>query len=204
MSTVRVIFVLAIATVISVSAQTPQAAQRTKPPAVTVVSTVPPPATALEALFTAPGVLVSRELYRVTDDRLAQSFGLTIDAVVASAAAPATDHLLGLRVEVVEAGSPQRPRVSYVDKEELAGLSQAVAQMIDFAGRWTGREDARATEAQYATLGGFIVGFHQDSRNQFGFLGAGTVDPVRTRCAVRDFAIIKADLDAAIDALKNK
>jgi len=201
MSSVRVMFALAFAAAVSVSTQSPQAAQRTKPPAVTIVSTVPPPATSLETLLTAPGLLVTRDLYRVTDDRLAQTFGLAIDAVVASSA---TDHLLGLRVEVAEPSATPRIRVSYVDREELAGLSQAVSQMIDVAGRWTGREDARATEAQYATLGGFIVGFHQDNRNQFGFLGAGTVDPVRTRCAVRDFAIIKADLDAAIDVLKNK
>jgi hypothetical protein len=201
MSTVRVTFALALATLMTV---TPQAAQHTKPPAVTVVSTVPPPATALEALLTAPGVLVSRDLYRVTDDTLARSFGLVIEAVVANGLAPSTDHLLGLRVEVAESGATPRSRTSYVDDAELAGLSQAVTQMIDLAGRWTGREDARATEAQYATLGGFTIGFHQDGRNQFGFVAAGSVDPVRMKCAVRDFVIIKADLDAAADVLKNK
>jgi hypothetical protein len=94
--------------------------------------------------------------------------------------------------------------MSYVDQQELAGLSQGVAQMIDLASRWTGREEARATEAQTATIGGFVVGFHQDLRNQFGFVGAGTIDPVRTKCDVRDFAIIKADLDAAVNALRGK
>jgi hypothetical protein len=179
------------------------AAQRSQPPSVTTVAPLPPPATALEDLLTRPGALVTQDLYRVTD-RLSLNFGLTIDAVVAREVMPSVAHLQGLRVEVRDPGPPDRARTSYVDLGELAGLSQAVTEMMTVASQWTGREDTRAMEARFATADGFVLGFHQDSRNQTGYVIAGLVDPARRACGVQDFAIIRTAIDDAIALLRTK
>lgn len=117
---------------------------------------------------------------------------------------PNANQLQGLRVEVREQGPPDRTRTSYVDFGELAGLSQALTQMVTVASQWTGREDTRAMDARFATADGFVLGFHQDSRNQQGFVSAGLVDPARRACNVQDFAAIKTAVDDAIALLKNK
>jgi len=179
------------------------AAQRSQPPPVTTVTPLPPPATQLEDLLTRPGALVTRDLYRVTD-QLAVNFGLVIDAVIATEVVPTSSRLQGLRVEVSARGAPDRTRTSYVDLGELAGLSQAVTQMMTVASQWTGREDSRSMEAQFMTAGSFVIGFHQDIRTQQGFVAAGAVDPARHPCNVQDFVIIKTAIDDAIALLKNK
>lgn len=179
------------------------AAQRSQLPAVTTVAPLPPPTTLLEELLTRPGALVTQDLYRVTD-RLSLNFGLTIDALVAKEVMPGANRLQGLRVEVRDPGPPDRTRTSYVDFGELAGLSQAVTQMMAVASQWTGREDSRAMEARFATADGFVVGFHQDSRNQTGYVIAGLVDPARRTCSVPDFAIIKTAVEDAVSLLKDK
>ena len=193
-----------VSAVFAVSVVLPtDAAQRSQPPPVTTVTPLPPPATHLEELLTRPGALVTRDLYRVTD-QLAVNFGLVIDAVVATEIVPTAGRLQGLRVEVSVPGPPDRTRTSYVDLGELAGLSQAVGQMMTVASQWTGREDSHSMEAQFATVGGFVIGFHQDNRNQQAFVAAGPVDPARRMCNVQDFAIIKTAVDDAIALLKNK
>jgi hypothetical protein len=193
-----------VSAVFAVSVVLPtDAAQRSQPPPVTTVTPLPPPATHLEELLTRPGALVTRDLYRVTD-QLAVNFGLVIDAVIATEVLPTSGRLQGLRVEVSAQGPPDRTRTSYVDLGELAGLSQGVTQMMTVASQWTGREDAHSMEAQFATAGGFVIGFHQDTRNQQGFVAAGPVDPARRTCNVQDFAIIKAAIDDAIALLRGK
>jgi hypothetical protein len=179
------------------------AAQRSQPPPVTTVTQVPPPATHLEDLLTRPGALVTRDLYRMTD-QLAVNFGLVIDAVIATEVVPTPSRLQGLRVEVSALGPPDRTRTSYVDLGELAGLSQAIGQMMTVASQWTGREDSHSMEAQFTTVGGFALGFHQDVRSQQAFVAAGPVDPARRTCNVQDFGIIKTAIDDAIALLKNK
>lgn len=183
------------------AAVVPAQAQRSTPPPVTLVSAVPAPATKLEDLLARPNALVNQDLYRVSDN-LAGAFGLTVDAVVATEVLPVAARLQGLRVEVSEPGPPARMRRSYLDIDELAGLSQALAQMAADAAGWSGREPTQAREAHYATAGGFEVGFHEDSRNQQGYILAGAADPVRRACAVQDFALIKAAVDEAIALLK--
>jgi hypothetical protein len=190
--------VLAVAVVLPT-----QAAQRSQSPAVTTVVPLPPPTTQLEDLLTRPGTLVTQDLYRVTD-RLTLNFGLTIDAVVATEVMPSANRLQGLRVEVRDPGPPDRSRTSYVDFAELAGLSQALTQLMTVAAQWTGREDTRAMDARFATADGFALGFHQDSRNQQGYVVAGLVDPVRRVCNVQDFAIIKTAVEDAVSLLKDK
>jgi hypothetical protein len=193
-----------VGAVLATSAVLPaHAAQRSQAPPVTTVAPLPGPATQLGDLLTRPDTLVTQDLYRVTD-ALSLNFGLTIDAVIAKEAMPSANRLQGLRVEVRDQGPPNRARTSYVDFGELAGLSQALTQMVTVASQWTGREDTRAMDARFATADGFVLGFHQDSRNQQGFVSAGLVDPARRACNVQDFATIKTAVDDAIALLKNK
>ena len=171
-------------------------------PAVVTVAAVPPPATRLEAMLASPSALATRDLYRVTDRCPALRPDHRRRRRQRCLAHPGPSTRPPSRS--ARSGPPERPRTSYVDQGELAGLSQALGQMIAVASQWTGREDSRATEAQFATVGGFIVGFHQDSRNQSGYVIAGVVDPARHACAVRDFAVIKTAIDSAIGLLKDK
>ena len=198
-NTVRVIATLAIAG----AALAPVRAQRFQPP-VTAVSQVPPPATQLEALLTRPGVLISQDVYRVTTDGLAQNFGLVIDAIVAVTVPATAAHLQGLRVEVSEAGPPIRSRLSYIDSGDLATLSQTLAVMASQAAQWTAREDTQASEAHYATPGGFVVGYRQTNRSQTGYVEAGLVDPTHRTCTLQEFSVIKAAVDDAIALLRSK
>ncbi|HEY6356596.1 MAG TPA: hypothetical protein VIX35_00045 [Vicinamibacterales bacterium] len=192
-----------IGAVLAIGAVLPaHAAQRSPAPSVTAVAPVPPP-TQLEDLLTRPNTLVTQDLYRVTD-RLSLNFGLTIDAVVAKDVMPGANRLRGIRVEVRDQGPPDRIRTSYVDFGELAGLSQALMQMVTAASQWTGREDTRAMDARFATAGGFVLGFHQDSRDQQVYVSAGLVDPARRACNVQDLATIKTAVEDAIVLLKEK
>jgi len=179
-------------------------AQRSREAAVTAVSQIPPPATQLETLLTRPNTLVTQDVYRVTTDGLASSFGLVIDAIVVNTLPVSAAHLQGLRVEVSEAGPPARSRISYVDGGELAGLSQALSLMASQAAQWTAREDTRASEAHFATSGGFVIGFRESNRNQIGYVEAGLVDPTHRTCTLQEFSVIKAAVDDAIALLRSK
>lgn len=197
---------LRVAAVIALSSAilAPVRAQRGQPPPVTTVSQLPPPPTDLERLLTRPNTVVSQDVYRVTTDGLAQSFGLVIDAINAGTVPASAAHLQGLRVELVDDGPGARRRISYVDVGELAELSQALAEMTALAARWTAREETRASEAHYATMGGFVVGFRETNRNQSGYVETGVVDPAHHTCTVQDFSVIKTAVDDAITLLRGK
>jgi hypothetical protein len=84
----------------------------------------------------------------------------------------------------------------------LAALSQALSQMTTLAGQWTAKEDTRASEAHFATAGGFVIGFRETNRNQTGYVEAGLVDPAHRTCTVQDFSVIKSAIDDAIALLR--
>src|SRR5690242_6288559 len=111
-SRTRVAPVIAVI-VLSTAALAPVSAQRQRAAPVSAVSQIPPPPTELESLLIRPNTLVMQDVYRVTTDGLAASFGLVIDAVVVSTLPASAARLQGLRVEVSETGSPIRSRISY-------------------------------------------------------------------------------------------
>ncbi len=145
------------------------------------------PQSNLEVLLARPDALLVKDLYRVGDNATA-ALGLTVDAIIITPRLPSGAPLRGVRIVVAGGG---RSPVSYVDVEEAAALSQALAAMADVASTWSVREGARAVEAQFMTVDGFVVGFHQDGQNQHAFVRAGFTDPVEQTFTVSYLSTVK-------------
>jgi hypothetical protein len=160
------------------------------------------PPTKIEALLARTGTIVIRNFYRV-GNRF--TMGATIDAVVVSEPGREDRRLRGLRVSVREAaGGTERSSTSFVDMEELSGLSQAVTDLASIAAKWNGREEEHFIDAQFTTVGGLAIGFAQDRRVQRAFLQAGFIEPTRTTIDIQDLLRVRDMIDEAITLLRTK
>jgi len=186
------------------AAATPRAqivSGRGVPPAPLYTQMLEPP-TKIEALLARTGTIVIRNFYRV-GNRV--TMGATIDAVVVSEPGREDRRLRGLRVSVRETvGGAERSSTSFVDMEELAGLSQAVTELAGIAAKWNGREEEHFIDAQFTTIGGLAIGFAQDRRVQKAFIQSGLIEPVRTPIEIQDLLRTRDMIDEAIAVLRTK
>ena len=162
---------------------------------------VPEIRTKLEAALYAPNALLVADYHRV-DFRFGPN--VRIDAVVVTVGSP-QNRVRGLRVQVVDdtrAGRPERS--SYVDLEEIAGLSAALGTMTDLVRSWSGSQDRRLTELSFTSLGGFRVEVREMSRVQRAFMYTGVIEPVVTGFDVSDLTALKQAVDSALGVLNTK
>ena len=115
------------------------------------------------------------------------------------------NRVRGLRVQVTDdtrAGRPERS--SYVDVEEIVGLSDALGTMTDLVRSWSGSQDRRLTELSFTSLGGFRVEVREMGRVQRAFMYTGVIEPVVTTFELADLTALKQAVDSALGLLNSK
>jgi hypothetical protein len=174
-----------------------QPAQRDVP---YIVSWSPQPK--IELMLAAANMLVVRDSYRV-DNRTA--FGMAVSALVVTGHTSDTTRLKGVRIDLNENNKPgEAGGSSLLDLEEATALSRSLTAIIDLSNRGN-RDDRRATEASFTSLGGFVVGFRQDFRGQTAYVlsGRGT-DAIRTVIDIKELPTMKSLVDEALALLATK
>ena len=156
--------------------------------------------TRIESLLWTPNQVVVADYYWI-DMRFGPN--LRIDAVVVLG--PEARVLgKGLRVQVRDPESRGRQDgTSFIDYEELVGLSRALGTMIERTERWT-HDDRRATELFFTTAGGFRLAIRQSARIPRAFLSTGLLDPVVTSLDVLELPTLKQAFEQALTLLNSK
>lgn len=157
--------------------------------------------TKIEGLLATPDTVLTTDFHRI-DMRFGPNVGL--DAVVVTVV-DSQQRLRGLRIGLRDDAKPvTREGWSFLDLEEVAGLSRALASMAEIAGKWSGREDQRSTDVTFTTIGGFGISIHELGHIQKVVLSSGFVDPVRTSIEIIDFPGLKQAVDQAIVVLSER
>jgi hypothetical protein len=182
---------------------TPVAGAQSRPPIARGLSVAVEPIipTQLEALLSAPNVVLVTDYYRV-DMRFGPN--MRIDAVVVEEAETRT-RVKGVRVQVRDNENRSRQEgTSFIDIEELTRLARAVASMAEIAGRWTGQDDRQASELTFTTTGGFRLAIRQSARVPRAYLSTGLLDPVVTSIDVTELVTLKLAFEEALTILQRK
>jgi hypothetical protein len=157
-------------------------------------------ATRLESLLATPNAVIVADYYRI-DMRFGPS--MRIDALVVEAVESRT-RVKGLRVQVRDPENRRRPEgTSYIDIDELVGLSRGVATMAELAAKWT-HDDRQATELFLTTAGGFQIAIRHSARVPRAYLSTGLIDPVVTWIEVSELPTLKQAFDEALAVLNRK
>lgn len=157
--------------------------------------------TRIESLLATPNLMLVADYYRI-DMRFGPS--LRVDALVVVDAADSRTRMKGLRVQVRDPQSRGRQEgTSFIDADELAGLSRALSSMAELAARWT-HDDRQATEMAFTTAGGFRIAIRQSARIPRAYLSTGLLDPVVTSIDLADLPSIQHAFDQAIALLNGK
>lgn len=166
-----------------------------------VLAVEPEISTKIEALLARFNVMLVTDYYPI-DLRFGPS--LRIDAVVVEAVDSQT-RLRGLRLQVRDNDNRNRQEgTSFLDIDEITGLSRAVTSMAERAERWTGHDDRRATELSFTSAGGFRLAIRESARVTRAYLSTGLADPVITSIEVAELVTLKQALDQALAILKSK
>jgi hypothetical protein len=198
------VFPCAIVAGQSTHAQQPPARGSQQPPparGIALATVDPAFLTRIETLLATPDLVLTTDFHRI-DMRFGPNVGL--DAVVVTAV-DSQKRLRGLRIGLREdAKLAPREGWSFLDFEEIAGLSRALASMAEIAGKWSGREDQRSTDVTFTTVGGFGISIHELGHIQKVVLSSGFIDPVRTSVEIIDFPGLKQAVDQALAVLADK
>lgn len=156
--------------------------------------------TRIENLLATPNLVLAADYYRI-DMRFGPA--IRIDAVIVDAADTRT-RLKGLRVQVRDPENRTRQEgSSYIDIEELPGLTRGITAMSELAAKWT-HDDRQATELTYTTEGGFRLAIRHSARIPRAFLSTGLLDPVVASMELAELPTLKKAFDQAFALLNSK
>jgi hypothetical protein len=156
--------------------------------------------TRIENLLATPNLVLAADYYRI-DMRFGPA--IRIDAVIVDAVDTRT-RLKGLRLQVRDPENRSRQEgSSYIDIEELPGLTRGITAMSELAAKWT-HDDRQATELTFTTEGGFRVAIRHSARIPRAFLSTGLVDPVVTSIELAELPTLKQAFDQALAILNSK
>jgi hypothetical protein len=156
--------------------------------------------TRIENLLATPNLVLAADYYRI-DMRFGPA--IRIDAVIVDAADTRT-RLKGLRVQVRDPENRTRQEgSSYIDIEELPGLTRGITAMSELAAKWT-HDDRQATELTYTTEGGFRLAIRHSARIPRAFLSTGLLDPVVASMELAELPTLKQAFDQAFALLNSK
>ena len=157
-------------------------------------------ATRIESLLATPNLVIVADYYRI-DMRFGPS--MRVDALVVEAVDSRT-RVKGLRVQVRDPENRRRQEgTSFIDIEELVGLSRGVATMADLAAKWT-HDDRQATELFLTTAGGFQLAIRHSARVPRAYISTGLTDPVVTSIDIAELPTLKQAFDEALAILNRK
>jgi hypothetical protein len=156
--------------------------------------------TMIESLLATPNLVLVADYYRI-DMRFGPS--MRIDALVIEAPDLRT-RVKGVRVQVRDTENRSRPEgTSFIDIDELTGLSRGLTSMAELATKWT-HDDRQATELSFTTAGGFRLAIRQSARVPRAYLSTGLIDPVVTSIDVAELPTLKQAFDQALAILNSK
>ena len=156
--------------------------------------------TRIENLLATPNLVLAADYYRI-DMRFGPA--IRIDAVIVDAVDTRT-RLKGLRLQVRDPENRSRQEgSSYIDIEELPGLTRGITAMSELAAKWT-HDDRQATELTFTTEGGFRIAIRHSARIPRAFLSTGLVDPVITSIELAELPTLKQAFDQALAILNSK
>jgi hypothetical protein len=182
---------------------TPVAGAQPRPPVARGLSVAVEPVipTQLEALLSAPNVVLVTDYYRI-DMRFGPS--MRIDAVIVEETGTRT-RVKGLRVQVRDNENRSRQEgTSFIDIDELTRLTRAIPAMAEVAARWTGQDDRQASELTFTSAGGFRLAIRQSARIPRAYLSTGLLDPVVTSIDVTELVTLKLAFEEALTILQRK
>jgi hypothetical protein len=160
------------------------------------------PNTAIETFMGRRGVLLIKEFYDL--GRMSGTGGIRVQALIIREQSGAARKTKGLRIEVTEAGRLERTNVSFVDLEELQGLSDGLAYMADLAKKWVPTAGDPYTEVEYISKGEFRIGFYKDKSGFRAFCQSGVIGSVQASVDISGLLGMKTLVDQAITLLKDK
>ncbi|MCK4822229.1 hypothetical protein KA005_41080, partial [bacterium] len=107
-------------------------------------------------------------------------------------------------IEVTEGGTNARTRASFLDLEEIEGLSKAIDYMISLSKKW---KDVQKdyTEVVFSTQGDFKIGFYQKGNKQKAFSSSGRFGVVSAHLSTMEkLSSIKVMADKGLNLLSEK
>jgi hypothetical protein len=161
-----------------------------------------PPATKLEAFLGKKGQMIIKDSYSLSP--MVSRFGSVNMDVLLIYEPGSSIKTKGLRVEITERGDLERSNTSFIDVDELHGLSDALAYMIGLAQKWNGQSHSPYTEVIYTSKGELQTGFFQTGTKSNAFLRSGTIGSATAFFNTPDLTKIKAEVDEAIATLESK
>jgi len=163
-----------------------------------------PSSTQLESFLSRKGRLMVKDFYR-----LGETFGegrtsIIFDAIVISEPGLQNKKIKGIRIEINEGGRLERKTFSFLDLEEVEGLSKAIDYIIELAEKWKGVEREPYTEVSYSSKSNFTVGFFQKEKERSGFVKNGVAGSASLFIETERFIMLKKMLDKGIMTLAGK
>jgi hypothetical protein len=129
---------------------------------------------------------------------------VAIEALTLVVAGQETERARGLQIEVVDAEKADLSRFGLLDLEEAEKLGQALEYMSQTARKWKAGGRPDRSEAEFATAGGFRVGFYQRRRDQGAYISAGEPAVARAFFQIEDLERIRAMVLRGLSLLNSK
>ena len=134
-------------------------------------------ATKLESFLEEKGKLIVKEYYELGGVRGSYQTSVKLSAAVLYTPGEEDERVRGLRFTVEGGGTLDRSSTSFLDLEEIEGLSKAIDYVISLSEKWEAvRKDY--TEVEFSTEGDFSIGFYQRGIKQTAFLSSGRIGRV--------------------------
>ena len=162
---------------------------------------VPDVRTRVESALLTPNALIVADYHHI-EFRFGPN--VRIDAVLVRFG-EGQEPVRGLRLQVPDGrrvGNPERS--SYLDIEEIAGLSEALASMVDLVKNWSVGDDRKRTTLSFTSVDGLRIEVRASARLQRGFIYTGIIDPVVTPFELSDLTALKHAFDQALVYLRQK
>ncbi len=161
-------------------------------------------ATKLELFLAEKGKLIVREFYGLGEVRGSYGSSVELSAVVVYVAGEEDERVRGLSIEVTEGGTHPRKGTSFLDLEEIEGLSKAIDYMISLSKKWKAVQKDY-TEVVFSTQGDFKIGFYQKGIKQKAFSSSGRFGVVSAQLSTMEkLSSIKVMADKGLNLLSEK
>jgi len=160
--------------------------------------------TKLELFLAEKGKLIVKEFYEL--GKVGGSYGSKIEltAIVIYEPGRKDERVRGLRIKIIGGGKYERKGTSFLDLEEIEGLSKAIDYMISLSKKWKTIQK-NYTEVMFSTQGDFQIGFYQEGIKQKAFSSSGRIGSVSAHLSTMEkLSSIKAMADKGLNLLSEK
>lgn len=161
-------------------------------------------ATKLESFLAERGKLIVKEFYTLGEVRGSYQTSVKLSAVVLYTPGEEDERVRGLRFTVEGGGTLKRSNISFLDLEEIEGLSKAIDYVISLSEKWEAVQKDY-TEVEFSTEGDLTIGFYQRGIKQKAFMSSGRIGRVMVHFSkVEKLHSIKVMADRSLKLLSEK